>query len=515
MKKFLSIFIFVISYVCAEARIPISAIDPFLFGDSLALAASSHVADSLKGVRKSLPPSVARIKAARELGDYYLSHRTDSAFIYWNIAYDEARALGLEREATTLRLKIDSFLPFIGMGAEALADFSRIDPSELDRDLRRAYYLAACELHYNLASSYPESRQRNKHMAGTVEAIDSLLSYYRPESPIHRYLDAFRTYISGNRSIAAATLVELLPDLRHRPTLYVSASKILADFYRDNDNRYEDYINYLLDANMVSLRSGMVRPSIMAELGGELYRHGDHRRGVKCISLAFNKSDDIRGMFELRDVARYTPMLATGDTRSPLMRSIVTAMLVLIIAVLVILTIVNARRVRRQELKQKAQMLSYEQRLAHIRTDRNDFLSLAFMTQESLKNFAQYAQRKLTAGQAKDLFNDLEKGTYMAQQNERFFEEFDERFLRLEEHFVERLNRLLRPDQQLELQPGGRMTPELRIAALMSLGFTDSSRIASVLGLSLNTVYTYRNRLKGRAIDRATFESSIQNITEV
>ena len=49
----------------------------------------------------------------------------------------------------------------------------------------------------------------------------------------------------------------------------------------------------------------------------------------------------------------------------------------------------------------------------------------------------------------------------------------------------------------------------------MRLGIEDSARIAQVLNYSLNTIYSYRNRLKARAINRDTFERDIMTISSV
>lgn len=50
---------------------------------------------------------------------------------------------------------------------------------------------------------------------------------------------------------------------------------------------------------------------------------------------------------------------------------------------------------------------------------------------------------------------------------------------------------------------------ELRIYALVKLGITESTRIAQVLNYSVNTVYTYRNRMRNKAIDREHFEQQV------
>ena len=49
----------------------------------------------------------------------------------------------------------------------------------------------------------------------------------------------------------------------------------------------------------------------------------------------------------------------------------------------------------------------------------------------------------------------------------------------------------------------------------MRLGVTDSTKISKFLGLSLTTVYTYRNRVKSRAADKENFEKNIRSIGKI
>ena len=59
------------------------------------------------------------------------------------------------------------------------------------------------------------------------------------------------------------------------------------------------------------------------------------------------------------------------------------------------------------------------------------------------------------------------------------------------------------------------MSTDFRILAFMRLGIEESQRIAQVLNYSLNTIYSYRNRLKARAIDRDNFEAQLMKIDSV
>ncbi len=49
----------------------------------------------------------------------------------------------------------------------------------------------------------------------------------------------------------------------------------------------------------------------------------------------------------------------------------------------------------------------------------------------------------------------------------------------------------------------------------MKLGITDSPQLARFLGLSLNTVYAYRNKLKNRAKNRDDFEKMLAEIGRI
>ena len=59
------------------------------------------------------------------------------------------------------------------------------------------------------------------------------------------------------------------------------------------------------------------------------------------------------------------------------------------------------------------------------------------------------------------------------------------------------------------------ITTDLRILAFMRLGIEESTRIAQVLNYSVNTIYTYRNKLKNKAINRENFEADIMKIESI
>ena len=80
---------------------------------------------------------------------------------------------------------------------------------------------------------------------------------------------------------------------------------------------------------------------------------------------------------------------------------------------------------------------------------------------------------------------------------------------------TDEVNSLLRADAQLAQSDPDKLSTELRILAFMRLGIDDATRVAKFLNLSVNTVYTYRNKMKNRASDREKFEENLKNRPEI
>ncbi|MCW3788887.1 DUF6377 domain-containing protein [Plebeiibacterium sediminum] len=80
---------------------------------------------------------------------------------------------------------------------------------------------------------------------------------------------------------------------------------------------------------------------------------------------------------------------------------------------------------------------------------------------------------------------------------ERMFERFDKLFLNLFPNFLPEVNKIL--TDPISEEDMNRLSSEMRVFALNRLGITNTDRIASILGVSRNTIYTYRNRIKSKS----------------
>ena len=76
---------------------------------------------------------------------------------------------------------------------------------------------------------------------------------------------------------------------------------------------------------------------------------------------------------------------------------------------------------------------------------------------------------------------------------------FDHVFLNLFPNFIEDFNAFFDAEHQVHLHDNQLLNTELRIFALIRLGIDDNETIAKILNYSVNTIYTYKTKVKNRS----------------
>ena len=145
----------------------------------------------------------------------------------------------------------------------------------------------------------------------------------------------------------------------------------------------------------------------------------------------------------------------------------------------------------------------------------NAFIMLCYQYIERLDSQRKLVIRKIRANQQNELLSILSSSKLSTEENQNFLSQFDKIFLSLYPSFVNELNSLLIPEAQIELKEDNKLTPSLRVAALVRLGVTESPKIAGILSYSLQTIYNYRSTLKNSAIDKENFEENLQKLCSV
>jgi ATP/maltotriose-dependent transcriptional regulator MalT len=110
-----------------------------------------------------------------------------------------------------------------------------------------------------------------------------------------------------------------------------------------------------------------------------------------------------------------------------------------------------------------------------------------------------------------ELYSEIKNEDFITENTKLFYYNFDEAFLNLFPDFDVKINKLLKPDFQFVIKDKV-LTTELRILALLRLGFSDNKQIASILRSSITTIYTYRSKIRSKALDKDGFEEYVKTL---
>ncbi len=141
------------------------------------------------------------------------------------------------------------------------------------------------------------------------------------------------------------------------------------------------------------------------------------------------------------------------------------------------------------------------------------FMSLCAQYIDKLDNYRKMVNKKMKNKELDELFQ-ISKSTELKEKElEELYENFDTVFLHLFPNFIDGFNALLLPEMRIHPKEENRLTTDIRIFALIRLGFEDSSKIAEFLHYSVNTIYNYRARIKNGALgNREQFEKQVKTL---
>jgi len=445
------------------------------------------------------------------LADEYTSLNNDSSITYYTKAYRQAEAEGDSLGVTQALIQMSPRLSNATMFNEAISILNHIDTSNLHNDSKIRYYSSLFQVYDDiyLYSGLKQVKQNAQSFA--KNAIDSLIVLLPDSSNIQKFAIAQRYLYSGDSILAVGTLRELIEGNTLDNKLFPLVAYSLANAYERQPDSWEEYAYFLALTAKAKLSNGDCDNEALLKLGSELFKKGDLNRAYEYLLHAGKRisGSNNRNLY-VSLVPTMSDMIESAQVHESRMRTIHLIIYVLGLAVILALAYL-LRREHIISVKQTNANRTLSNTLIAKRQYINRLLGLCSVYVEGLEEFNRLVVRKLKANQTKDLYELLESGKPLKDQTEKFFEIFDNAVLNIYPTFIDEVNSLLLPEKSLALTEQGALTPELRIAAFMRMGVTDSNMLSRFLGLSLNTIYTYRNRMKNRATDRENFENLLIN----
>lgn len=151
-----------------------------------------------------------------------------------------------------------------------------------------------------------------------------------------------------------------------------------------------------------------------------------------------------------------------------------------------------------------------ENYVAHFIQQNSDYI---YRTHDHLSRI----NRAIRQGKTADALALSSVPEFDEEQLSAFYQAFDSAFLSIFPDFIEKFNALVKdeykyPPEQFE-GPKPALTSELRVYALIRLGFNDSPTLANMLRYSVNSIYNIRSKAKAKSnVPKEDFERMIKEI---
>ncbi|MBQ8069259.1 MAG: hypothetical protein IJ202_00215 [Bacteroidales bacterium] len=304
-------------------------------------------------------------------------------------------------------------------------------------------------------------------------------------------------------------------------------------------DRREEMNSYFIRSAIADLKTATKDNASLCSLSQELFLSGELQRAFRYISTSLDDARFYDAWLRQWQIAEVFPDIQRGyeDFRSQQDRR--NKILMTVISVLGLLTLAAAfwtfhayRRQRRLNVKirqMNSQIQEFSASLQQVNealTRTNSelveanaakeeyigmFVSLSSDYIEKTKKYQSSVRKMVVNGQYDEILAEISSKKLLDEELSLFYQLFDQAFLKLYPNFVEQFNALLRPEERIQPKKDELLTTELRIFALIRLGITQSSQIASLLRYSVNTIYNYRAQIKRGAIgEKEEFEDKVR-----
>ena len=471
-------------------------------------------------------------KLNERIYDEYMAYNFDSAYYYINKNVERQRALGHADRFAASAVRMAHILAVSGIFNNARLLLNEVRVEDISTANKIDYYEQQSELNLfrsemaNFTPLFPAYVDSMQHYRQKILEIAPHDSY--------NYIFNLATYTceQGEVDKAIKMLEDYLPKLRQGDRHYSIVTSTLAFFYTHKDQP-KTREKYLLLSAISDLRASILENNSLRELSIILLERQEYKKAYNYLQQASADAKLYGSRLRSLQAARLAPLITQAyDTervrtqnRTYILLAILSVITLLLIGTIAfILSMMRKRRAAIEKINTLNQEL--ERRNAAVEAANNEMKESNRIKDEYIGRFLElssnYIQRgedraKLLNRLARDkkmaeLYAELKSSSSLNESIRLFYQNFDTAFLNIYPNFIKEVNSLMANGNQFEVDGGQKLTTELRILALIRLGINDNQKIADILRSSITTIYTYRSKIKSRALSKDTFEDEIRII---
>lgn len=490
-----------------------------------------HIADSLLHAAQQAQGQ-ERINLLRRVHYNYENYHADSTFLTLDLIKqtpEYATDTTLQRyvflsEARAYGIK--------GLYSTAFEKLNSIDPTHYNTENRLQYHnvrYAVMGWLADFAQKY--SPEQAKYLFSVMKPINDSLYALEPDALNRRIIRSNYYLLDGRYQDCVDTLLQVIEEVPADMRTFLYSG--LAQAYDKLGARDEER-RYLTLTAINDIKQGNTEYMALPLLAQRAFEIGQNERAYKYLICSLEDANFCKASLRTIESSQIFPIIERAMKAEEERQSQFKTWVIVILSLLMVLMFVGlyflwhqhgklnktrqALAKANNDLKvSNLQLQSVNKNLRSADKVKEEYimkyLSRCRRYLGSFESYQRQMYKLMQAHQIEELARQLKSTQVINDEQNHFYHDFDEAFLKLYPNFIERFNALIRPDAQIVPKKGELLTTELRIFALIRLGETDSAQIAKFLNYSLTTIYNYRSRVRNNAIgDKETFEDEVMKL---
>lgn len=479
-----------------------------------------------------------KLRLYESLANGYHAFIYDSAMVYTQKGITLAKQVAQASYYNRFQILRAKLLISRGFYAEAKEILTQLNISPSDKELISSLDYTWYVL-YNNWQAYSENNEFSNHYKQLkLEYIAKAIINYPKKDAIYYFLKGEQGHFSDAPSQKTISYYKKVLAMEKPSTrLYAMSAFSISEIYAKDGNKNLQE-RYQILAAICDIKSATKENVALQDVALFMYQNKSHdlKKAQEYINISLEDAANYNNRLRRLEVSSKLQMITTAYTQQIKSRNIwliiaLASILVLFLGVVTSSIFIRKKNrllnQKKEELGASAeQMTKLNQQLEFINQELKDtnkkretlakvYIDLCYKYIERLYNLRTLVVRKIKANQQKELLSTLSSSKTSDKENQAFLQQFDKAFLALYPSFVKELNALFAHPMENLQKEDNEMSPILRVAALLRLGITESSKIAGILQYSPQTIYNYRSTLKNNAQDKEHFEENLQKLCTV
>lgn len=503
---------------------------------------------NINRLKKNLTTSentLKRLQTYDQLFKEYYVFQFDSAMTYLNKGIKLAKETQNTYYYNSNTISKAELLSIGGLYYEAIHEIEQVDTTVLDKAQHFEYYFSLFRIHTYWADFCNDKTYTPTHRLKAQEYLKKAIPFRdETDKTYEYYLGEYAVFVLNNPQAARAHYIKAIKQLPQNSRFYAMSCFALSGSY-GNEGNTEKQEEFLLLSSIADIENCTMENFALQNLAMYIFEHNKDELDLaqQYIQTALEDAHFYNNRLRIIEISSKLPVIVSSYQQTLNQRNKVqmTAIIVISLLLLFLLSAVfyivkQTKRLslQQQELQKNNHQLSELNRqqkelntqlhgLNALLVDTNSkrerlaklYIDLCAKYIARLKKQQTLVKRKIKANQTTELLSQLSSERLSEEDAATFLSRFDKTFLDLYPDFTEELNSLLLPKGQIQNKSTDELTTEQRIMALIRLGVKESAEIADLLFYSPQTIYNYRSVLKGKAINKETFEEEVMKLCRV